>query len=128
MTPLAVSCCLVMVACAARPGLAWSALIFAVSGALNVYQITVNTRFVRAAPPERRGEAFGVAGALIWTAYGAAFLLAGAATSVLPPSAVIAVFAGAGAAAAAALGFCGRRILSPGSGQPGGQRQPALRR
>jgi MFS family permease len=115
MAPLAAASALVLAVCLIRPGLVVSAGIFAVSGALTVYQVTANTRFVRAVPPGRRGEAFGVASALIWTSQGVAFLLAGAAATVMPAYAVIALAGVAGAGAAVLLGSRARepRTSSP---------------
>lgn len=103
MAPMAVMCCLVLTLCLARPGLAWSLVIFSTSGALNAYQVTANARFVAAIPSERRGHAFGVATAGMFSALGVAFLLAGAAAAAVPPAIVIAIFGAAGTATAMVL-------------------------
>ena len=117
MAPMAAFCCLLLVLCLARPGLAWSLVIFAASGALSAYQVAANTRFVQAVPPERRGQAFGVAGSLMWTAQGVAFLLAGAAATAVSPPVAIAIFGGVGAIVAAVLAVTQARGRGP-AGDP----------
>jgi len=124
MAPMAALCCLVLVLCLAHPSLAWVLVIFAVSGALNAYQVAANTRFVEAAPGERRASAFGIAGSGLWTVQGVAFLLAGAAAAAVSPPVVIAIFGAAGAAAALALAFSaapGRRSHSAAAGRQAGR-------
>jgi len=113
MAPMAVLSCLVLVLCLPRPGLAWSLVIFTVSGMLQAYQIAANARFVAAVPRERRGQAFGVAGAGMFSAAGIVFLLAGAVATAVAPSAAIAIFGAAGAVAAVVLAFSRGARLEP---------------
>ena len=48
---------------ALHPGLAASAAIFAVAGALGTYQVTVGTTFASSVPPACRAQALGIAAA-----------------------------------------------------------------
>lgn len=113
MAPMAVLSCLVLVLCLLRPGLAWSLVIFTVSGMLQAYQIAANARFVAAVPRARRGQAFGVAGAGMFSAAGIVFLLAGAVATGVVPSAVVAIFGAVGAVAAVVLAFSRGARLEP---------------
>ena len=110
MGPLAVLCCGSLALCLARPGLAWSLLLFAGSGALGCYQVSANAQFVAALPADRRGEGFGIAAAGLMAAQGAAYLAAGAAAGLASSQTVIAAAGIAGAGAAAALTFSSRRV------------------
>jgi hypothetical protein len=123
MPVLAATSCLVFVLCGTRRGLAWSAVILAASGAFTAYQVAANTGFVRAVPPARRGEAFGIAGSALWMAEGTAFLLAGAAAAVLPAELVITACGVAGAAAAIAAS----RAAVPRAGSHTGISRAAIR-
>jgi hypothetical protein len=105
--PLAVAACVPLVGCAARPGLAATAALWAVSGACSAFQVPANAAFVQAVPDAQRGQAFGLAVTALRVAQGAGVLLAGAAAEWWAPPTVV---AGAGvlgvlAATAAALGW-----------------------
>ena len=71
MGPMAVLSCAVLVAAIARPGLAPSMALFALSNMFAMYQIAANTAFVERMPNERRAQAFGLANAgLVWSGGG----------------------------------------------------------
>jgi MFS family permease len=123
MGPLAAGACAVLLACASQPGLAWSLVIFTVSGAFGCYQMAANAAFVAAVPAERRGQAFGVANAGLQAGQGLAYLGAGAAAEAVAPATVIAVSGGLGAAVAVVLAVSWRRHSAavrppPGDAQP----------
>ena len=116
MGPMAVCTCAVLLLTVFRPGLAVSMAIFALSGAFAIYQIAANTAFVQWVPNERRAQAFGLANMGTVLGQGAALLVAGAAAEVLPPSTVIALGGGLGAAAAWGLALRWRH-MSPAVGR-----------
>lgn len=103
MGPLAVGCCLVLLACLLGPPLALSIVIFIVSGAMGAYQLAANAAFVAALPNRRRGQAFGLANAGMQVSQGIVYVLAGAAATAATPAAVIGVAGAVGAAAACML-------------------------
>lgn len=103
MGPMAVCTCVTLLLIAFHPDLAVSMVIFALSGAFSVYQIAANTAFVERLPNERRAQAFGLANAGLVVGQGLAFMAAGAAVEVVPPSTVIALGGGLGAVVAGGL-------------------------
>jgi len=116
MGPMAFCACAVLTLAVLRPGLAVSLAIFALSGAFATYQVAANTAFVARLPNERRAQAFGLANAGLIVGQGVAFLLAGAAAEVVPPSTVVALGGGLGAIVACGLGLRWRHI-SPAIGR-----------
>ena len=108
--PLAVAACGVLLLLAFRLDLAASLAVLAVSGAGASYQLAANAAFVAAVPPERRGQAFGLANGGMQVFQGLWIVLAGAlAAHALEPGAVVAVSGGVGAALATALALTLRR-------------------
>jgi hypothetical protein len=102
--PLAVVACGVLLLLGVQPGLGLSLIIIAVSGAGAAYQMAANTAFVAAVPPDRRGQAFGMANGGMQVFQGLWIAAAGAiAAHALPPGVVIAIGGGIGAALAAVL-------------------------
>jgi MFS family permease len=102
--PLAVMACGVLLLLAFPLDLAASLAVLAVSGAGASYQLAANAAFVAAVPPERRGQAFGLANGGMQVFQGLWIVLAGAiAAHALAPGTVIAISGGVGAALAAAL-------------------------
>lgn len=116
MGPMATCTCGVLLLIALRPGLLVSIAILAVSSAFGMYQIAANTAFVERLPNERRAQAFGLASAGLVIGQGLAFLVAGAAAEVVPPSTVIALGGGLGAIAACGLSVRWRD-MSPAVGR-----------
>lgn len=110
MGPMAVCTCATLTLIAFHPDLTVSMVIFALSGAFSVYQIAANTAFVERLPNERRAQAFGLANAGLVVGQGLAFMAAGAAVEVVPPSTVIALGGGLGAVAAGGLAIRWRRM------------------
>jgi predicted MFS family arabinose efflux permease len=103
MVPLAIAASAVLMLLAARPDLIFTMAILAASGVLACFQAPASAAFVTAAPPQRRGQAFGLALAGMNLGQGTAMLLAGAAAGRFPPAIVIAVGGAAGTAAAIAI-------------------------
>jgi MFS family permease len=112
MGPMAVAACGVLLLCLLWMSLPASLLIIAVSGACASYQLAANAAFVTAVPPERRGQAFGLANGGMQVSQGLWIVLAGAAASsqAITPAAAIAISGGLGALLAAALAMSWRKI------------------
>lgn len=108
MGPMAACTCGTLLLTAFHPDLGVSMAIFALSGTFSVYQIAANTAFVERVPNQRRAQAFGLANAGLVVGQGLAFMGAGAAVEVLPPSTVIALGGGLGAAMACGLALSWR--------------------
>jgi MFS family permease len=110
LAPLAAAACAVLLVLALRPGLGVSLLVIAVSGACASYQLAANSAFVAAVPPERRGQAFGLANGGMQVAQGLWFVVAGGlAARVFAPGTVIAISGGIGTVLAAALAVARHR-------------------
>ncbi|MGH3275436.1 MAG: MFS transporter, partial [Streptosporangiaceae bacterium] len=108
--PLAIAACGALLLLAFRLDLMASLVVLAVSGAGASYQLAANAAFVAAVPPERRGQAFGLANGGMQVFQGLWIVLAGAiAEHVLPPGTVIAISGGTGAALAVVLAVIRRR-------------------
>jgi predicted MFS family arabinose efflux permease len=108
MGPLAILASAVLILLAARPGLTGSLLILTASGVLACFQAPASADFVAAAPPQRRGQAFGLAIAGMNLGQGTAMLLAGVAAGYIAPALVIALAGAAGTAAAIAIALTDR--------------------
>ena len=114
MGPLAVANCLILVLFAVRPPL-WAALVILCSAGLcGCFQLGASAAFVRAAPPARRGQAFGLAQGGMNFGQGLVMILAGAAAGSISPSAVIAICGTTGTLAATALAIAWSRNLPAG--------------
>jgi MFS family permease len=122
MGPLAVLTCGSLVLTALRPSLAASLVIFSLSAAFGVYQISANTAFVVRVPTERRAQAFGIASMGVIVGQGVAFVAAGAAAVRFAPAAVIAVGGGIGAVVAFVLTLRWRHVSPPGGRHAAGRR------
>ena len=101
--PLAIAACGVLALFAFRPGIVGCLVILAVSGACASYQLAANSAFVAAVPPERRGQAFGLANGGMQAFQGLWIVLAGALAPLLSTPVVIALSGAIGAITAAAL-------------------------
>jgi predicted MFS family arabinose efflux permease len=88
--PLAALACAPLVACAVRPGVAITVLLWATSGAASGYHMVASAAFVQAVPDAGRGQAFGLASTALKTSQGAGILLAGALSEQFRTSAVVA--------------------------------------
>jgi MFS family permease len=109
MSPLAVAACGILCLFVWRPGLAVSLLILFASGLCGCYQLSANAAFVTAVPPERRGQAFGLAQGGISLGQGAAMILAGAAAEHYSAARVIAVCGAVGVVVALAVAVSAAR-------------------
>lgn len=110
MGALAIAACGLLVLCALQPAFTGALLIIALSGACACYQLAANAKFVAAVPPERRGQAFGLANGGMQVAQGLWIVLAGAVVSsgMITPATAIAISGGLGAVLAAALAMSWR--------------------
>jgi MFS family permease len=116
MGPLAALACGLLLLCWLRPGLVAALLIIAGSGACASYQLAANAAFVAALPPERRGQAFGLANGGMQVSQGLWIVLAGVAVSsnAVTPATAIAISGGLGAILAAALAISWGRHMAHG--------------
>ena len=103
MGPLAVLACGLLALCWFGPGLIASICIFVLAGACAAYQLPANASFVAAVPPERRGQAFGLANGGMQVSQGVWFVAAGAVALAVAPAVVIAASGAVGAVVAAGL-------------------------
>jgi MFS family permease len=103
MSPLAVAACGMLCLFALSPGMAFSLLILFSSGLWSCYQLAANAAFVTAAPPEQRGQAFGLAQGGMSLGQGAVMILAGASAQHYAPAGVITVCGAVGAVVALAV-------------------------
>jgi len=112
---MAAAACGVLLFCALQPDLVAALLIIAVSGACASYQVAANAAFVATVPPERRGQAFGLANGGMQVTQGLWIVLAGAIASshAVTPATAIAISGGLGALLAAALAITWRRTCRP---------------
>lgn len=106
--PLSIASCGVLALFALRPPLPWALAILVLSGVLSCYQVAANASFVRAAPPQERSRAFGVAQAGMSLGQGSAMILAGAAAEHFAASDVIAASGVLGAIVATIVAMSAR--------------------
>ena len=112
MAPMAACCCLPLLACWLRPGLAVTMVIFAATGVLSAYQVAANAAFVRALPDRFRGQAFGLVMTGFSLGQSAALVAAGALAQAMLVTSVIAISGAVGTIAAAVLGVCWSRAAA----------------
>ncbi|WP_218952233.1 MFS transporter [Amycolatopsis anabasis] len=105
--PLAVATSAVLLPIALAPGLWITAGLCLLCGLLSGYDAVGVATFTRTVPAERRGQAYGLATAILRAAQGAGIALAGAVAELTTPSTAIATFAALGvvAGAGAAAGW-----------------------
>ena len=115
--PLALAACGVLVLFTFRPRLPAALAILTASGIFACFQLAAAAAFIRAAPPGRRSQAFGLAQGGMSLGQGVVMVLAGAAAEHLPPAVVVMVCGLLGAVAALAIAL----------GRPRGQQLPGAR-
>jgi MFS family permease len=110
MGPLAIGACGLLALLWLKPDLVAALLIIAGSGACASYQLAANAAFVAVVPPERRGQAFGLANGGMQLLQGLWIVAAGAAASsrAISPAAAIAISGCLGATLAGALAISWR--------------------
>ena len=113
MGTLAIASCGWLLACALHPSLTALLAVLCLSGASGSYQLAANAAFVAAVPPQRRGQAFGLANGGIQVSQGLWIVAAGALARSLGPADVVAISGGLGVAVAAALAISWRRQELP---------------
>ncbi|MFG2075454.1 MFS transporter [Nonomuraea maritima] len=94
--PLAVVSSLPLVFSALHPGFVVSMILWVLVGMLSAYQVTANTEFVRIVPKDRRGQALGLASALLISSQGLGMLLGGLLADRVGVAEAIAVFGAVG--------------------------------
>jgi MFS family permease len=124
--PLAIASCAPLLLCALQPGLGWSLVIFAASGAASAYMLAANAAFVLAVPPQLRGQAFGLVQALIRVGQGLSIVLGGALAQLWAPAWVIVAAAAIGCLIAVVHARAWRALMDDGlmAGQPTGDGVP----
>jgi len=114
--PLAVSCGVPLLVCAARPGVVVTAVLWAVAGLGSAYQVQLSTECVAATDPSTRARVFGAFGAGLLAAQGIGLLVGGAVAQAWSTPAAIALAGALGAALAVWLTVRRARLLAgPGS-------------
>jgi MFS family permease len=110
MGPLAVAACGLLALFWLKPDLVAALLIIAGSGACASYQLAANAAFVAAVPPERRGQAFGLANGGMQVLQGLWIVIAGAAATAqaISPAVAIAISGCVGAILAGMLAISWR--------------------
>ena len=96
MLPMAIGTGLPLAACALRPGLVVTLLLWALCGVGTAYNVAANAEFVREVPNARRSQAIALATTGMVTGQGLAILLGGVAAGAMPPWAVVGVAGGLG--------------------------------
>lgn len=109
MGPLAMANCLILVLFAVGPALWVALVILCAAGLCGCFQLAASAAFVRAAPPEQRSQAFGLAQGGMNLGQGLVMILAGAAAESFAPARVITVCGIIGAMAATALALAWSR-------------------
>jgi MFS family permease len=113
MSRLAAASCLVLILFAFRPAMPAALVVLTASGLFDCYQLAANAEFVSAAPPEQRGQAFGIAQGGMSLGQGVAMILAGAAAQRFSPAIVIAASGALGAVVAVLITFSRSRPRVP---------------
>ena len=100
MGPFAVAACGALLLFAFHPRLPAALAILAASGLFACFQLAAAAAFVRAAPPDQRSQAFGLAQGGMSLGQGVVMVLAGAAAEHVAPGVVVTVCGAVGTAAA----------------------------
>jgi MFS family permease len=103
MTPLALLAAAPLLACALRPGLAFSVLLWMLCGVGTSYNIPANAAFVQGLPNHRRAQAFALVTAGMVTGQGLGALLGGVLAGATSPSRAVGVAGLVGCAMVALL-------------------------
>jgi hypothetical protein len=103
----------ILIAFAARPGVAWGCLVLFASGACCGYMVVTGAVFAGAIRNEDRGKAFGTANAALVGGQGVVLLAAGGLAAAIGPARALAVCGAAGVACAVPLGLAWRRKPEP---------------
>jgi predicted MFS family arabinose efflux permease len=112
--PLAVATCAVLLPLGLVPGLGVAVALCALCGLLSGHDAIAMATFTRLVPAESRGQAFGLAVAVVRGAEGLGPALAGVVAQFSSPSAAIAVFAGIGVLGGTGAAIGWRRVRAHG--------------
>ncbi|WP_051570020.1 hypothetical protein [Cryptosporangium arvum] len=107
--PLALLAAAPLAACAFRPGLAVTALLWLAAGAGAGYQLIANVAFTSAVPDQWRAQAFGVVGTGLVTGQSVGVIGGGALAEVVAPHVVVAIAGMTGLLGAGILSCSNRR-------------------
>lgn len=94
--PMAVCSSLVLLPTGWAPGLVAAVVLWTLSGVFSAHDVVTQATYVRAVPPERRGQAVGVAIAALRAAQGLGIVVGGLFAQLLTPSTIIAAASVAG--------------------------------
>ncbi|MCG5214068.1 MFS transporter [Streptosporangium sp. KLBMP 9127] len=100
MGPMAIAASVPLAASLLQPGFVVLLVLWTVSGALTSYQVMANAEFVRILPPDRRGQAIGLASSALVAVQGLGILLGGLLAEWAGPANGLAIAGVAGIAAA----------------------------
>ena len=108
--PLAIAAGIPLLACALKPGLIVSLLLWAMSGVFSAYQVLAAAWLIKALPAHRRGQIIGLVGSGLVTIQGVGILGFGAVADYIGPAGAVAVAGAAGSALAVPLAVAWARI------------------
>lgn len=112
--PLPVVASALLLAFAAKPGVAWGLVILALSGACAGYMVATGAAVAGHTPATDRGKVFGAANGLLLGVQGLTILTAGAVASVIGARAAVVAWAAAGVVAGVLLAVAWRRVTAGG--------------
>ncbi|AYY14382.1 MFS transporter [Actinobacteria bacterium YIM 96077] len=116
--PMAVFSSLVLLPTGWTPGLAATVTLWTLSGFFSAHDIVTQATYVRIAPPERRGQAIGVAIAGLRAAQGIGIVAAGLVAQIVAPAVTIAGAALLGTMVTAVAAYRWIRASSPRPSSP----------
>jgi predicted MFS family arabinose efflux permease len=116
--PMAVCSSLVLLPTGWTPGLAVTVTLWTLSGLFSAHDIVTQATYVRSAPPERRGQAIGVAIASLRAAQGIGIVIGGLVAQILTPALTIAGAAALGTVVTAVAALRWARAASTRPGPP----------
>ncbi|NDL57442.1 MFS transporter [Phytoactinopolyspora mesophila] len=117
--PMAVCSSLVLLPTGWSPGLAITVSLWTLSGLFSAHDIVTQATYVRNAPPERRGQAIGVAIAALRAAQGLGIVLGGVIAQLVSPAVTIAGAAALGTVVTAIAAYRWTRAVSSRPDPPG---------
>ncbi|HEX2130077.1 MAG TPA: MFS transporter [Actinophytocola sp.] len=117
--PLAVATSAVLLPIGLVPGLGITVALCVLCGLLSGHDAVAVAAFTRTVPAERRGQAYGLAGAVVRGSQGVGAALAGVVAQFSSPSAAIAMFAAVGVLAGTGVAAGWRRARGQGAAPAG---------
>lgn len=117
--PMALLSAVPLIACALRPGLALSLVLWTLLGVFSAYQVQAAASFVRLVPDERRGQVMGLVGSVLIAVQGVGVLAFGLVGERISAASTVAIAGAIGTVAAAGIAIALPRIrLTPAEPTP----------